>query len=58
MEKFIYVFDSAEKEKLLAAGFVLLKEDNDKGIYIFLASSEIEFALNGTSHILTNVLTF
>lgn len=58
MEKFIYVFDSAEKEKLLAAGFVLLKEDNEKGIYVFLASNEIEFSLNGTSHILTNVLTF
>jgi len=56
--KFIYVFDSETRDKLLKAGFTLLKSDAESGAYIFAADNRLQFSLEGVEHIKTNTLSF
>lgn len=60
MDKFIYVFNSADKESLLAHGYLLLKEDYNNNIFIFDAnSSDKQFALSDVdSYVASDTLTF
>lgn len=55
---FIYVFSSAAKDELLAAGFVLLKEDDDNSLYIFKADDALTFTLNDASYAMSDTLSF
>jgi hypothetical protein len=41
--KFIYVFDSSDKERLVNIGYKLLKEDNVNSIYIFKSDAKLSF---------------
>lgn len=56
--KFIYVFDEADKSKLLAAGFILLREDIDKSIFVFYANANMAFAYADMSYVLSDTLSF
>lgn len=55
---FIYVFDTASRDKLLAAGFILLKEDAGNRVYIFKADSALRFDLNGMDYVMSDTLSF
>ena len=55
---FIYVFSGESRDKLLSAGFRLLKEDNKQEIFVFENSSELKFAMPDVSYILSDKLTF
>lgn len=46
MKKFTYVFSKEDKERLLKAGYLLLKSDDRNGVYVFKASDELSFVLN------------
>lgn len=57
--KFIYVFDSSDKERLVKSGYKLLKEDNTNSIYVFESNTELSFAEQGIEkYVFSNVLTF
>lgn len=60
MDKFIYVFDTAAKDCLLQAGFLLLKADEQNSIYVFSMDDTIRFAelAVGFSYVTSNTLTF
>ena len=60
MENFIYVFDTASRDELVAAGFLLLKSDERNSIYIFSADDRMSFALadGNIRYVESNVLTF
>lgn len=60
MDKFIYVFDVSARDKLLAAGFSLLKADDKNEMYVFNASSNLNFKLSSAdiSYLTSNTLTF
>ena len=60
MENFIYVFDSAARDMLLQAGFLLLKEDEQNSVYVFSNDSTLKFSetLSDHSHVLSDNLTF
>lgn len=36
MPKFIYVFNKDDKEELLSFGYELLKQDEERNVYIFV----------------------
>ncbi len=55
---FIYVFSSAARDELLAAGFVLLKEDENNSLYIFKADGTLTFTLNDASYAMSDTLSF
>lgn len=57
-EKFVYVFSKDARDKLLAAGFLLLKSDDRNETYIFENNVGLSFALEKISTIKSNTLTF
>ena len=60
MDKFIYVFDTAARDKLTQAGFLLLKKDEKNSMWVFAADAEIHFDLGAAefSYLTSNTLTF
>lgn len=60
MDKFIYVFDTAARDKLSNAGFLLLKSDERNSVYVFSNDSSLRFALDAVdvSFIMSDTLTF
>lgn len=58
MEKFIYVFNTEARDKLLSYGFNMLKSDDKNSVYIFANQASMVFALSDTSYILSDTLTF
>ena len=40
MPKFIYVFHKDDRDELLASGYELLKQDEERNIYIFVNQGE------------------
>ena len=58
MNKFIYVFNNEAKENLLSQGFVLLKENKEKSLYVFENKNQFVFDLSNTDLVYSNMLTF
>lgn len=60
MQNFIYVFDTAARDRLLEAGFLLLKKDEENLIYIFANDDTGRFAALTAqfSYVLSDTLTF
>lgn len=59
--QFIYVFDEADRDILIKAGYQLLKEsENNNGhIYVFATDNRLEFNQRGLSkYVLSNFLAF
>lgn len=56
--KFIYVFTFEAKNKLIDAGFVLLKADQKNSIYCFKNQPDEYDVLDTVSYIVSNKLTF
>ncbi len=55
---FIYVFSPAARDEMLAAGFVLLKEDDNSSLYIFKSDDKLTFTLNDASYVISDTLSF
>ena len=56
---FIYVFSEDVKQQLIALGFVLLKADTQKGVYIFKNDPCVtSFGFAAGSYAFSNTLTF
>lgn len=58
MEKFLYVFNKAARDKLLEANYRLLKSDEQNEMYVFANQIDMTFALADISFIRSNTLTF
>ena len=60
MSKFIYVFDTAAKDILERAGFLLLKEDNQNSTFVFAMDGRLGFIENqdAFSYIMSDTLSF
>lgn len=60
MDKFIYVFDPAARDELLAAGFLLLKTDERNSTWVFAADNTLRFDLDSADflYLKSNTLTF
>ena len=58
MDKFIYVFSAADRDKLLGGGFLLLKEDAYNTVYIFAADDRMRPLLDEISYLTGNTLTY
>ena len=56
--KFIYVFSAEDRDKLVKAGFALLKEDINNSIYVFSKNHSLTFTLVDVSYVETDMLTF
>ena len=59
--KFIYVFDTGARDKLLSANYQLLKADEQQNIFVFENKGTLAF-INNTKEeptfVLSNILTF
>lgn len=60
MQNFIYIFDTAARDRLLEAGFLMLKKDEENSIFIFANDDTERFsALRPEfSYVLSDTLTF
>ena len=56
--KFIYVFESADKEKLVDLGFQFLKEDSKNSIYVFVVNDSLKFGMDDINFMCSDTLTF
>lgn len=57
-KKFICVFTEADRDRLLQAGFTLIREDQLNHLYQFVIDSKSSFALADIQYMLTNRLDF
>lgn len=58
MNKFIYVFSKADRDKMLLHGFLLLKSDEQNKMYVFLSEGHTVPVELDISYILSDKLTF
>lgn len=60
MGKFIYVYNTEARDKLIKAGMKLLQSDERNHTFVFLDDDDknYDFALNDISFIRSNTLTF
>lgn len=63
MDKLIYTYDEIIRDKLIESGYMLLKNDEENSIFIFVNNpnaNEIlaNFALESKVLITSNILTF
>lgn len=59
--KFIYVFDTDARDKLLSANYQLLKSDEQQSIFVFENKETHTFAASATedfTFVLSDTLTF
>ena len=60
--KFIYVFDTAARDKFLGAGFSMLKADEQNCIWIFSKEEAerlcFDYCAAGFEYVLSDTLTF
>lgn len=55
---FIYVFNTDDMEKMLAAGYSLMKADEKNNMYIFADNDGMSFDLSDMCFVRSNTLTF
>lgn len=55
---FIYVFNAEDMEKMLAAGYSLMKADEKNNMYIFADNDGMSFDLSDMCFVRSNTLTF
>ena len=58
MKKFIYVFNKDDRDKLISAGFKLVKNDTGGDVYIFINSGTNRYDLAEYSYVESDTLTF
>lgn len=58
MENFIYVFDENARDQLLSRGFEMLGQNNEKHIFVFLNTGNLNFEDEDIRYVLSDTLTF
>lgn len=59
MEKFVYVFDEASRDRLLALRYKMLAGDSGRHIYVFLNDGgQLAFSTEEIRFTLSDTLTF
>ncbi len=58
MAKFIYVFRTDVRDKLIEQGYTLLKSDDERSMYIFENSETLNFGNMHFSAVFSDTLTF
>ena len=58
MEKFLYVFSTDDRDRLIAAGYALLKSDDKNGLYVFVNQTNMNFDMLDMAFVRSDVLTF
>lgn len=58
MANFIYVTSIDARDRLLSHGYILLKSNEEKNIYVFENKPEYCFALSKHEYVLSDTLTF
>lgn len=56
--KFIYVFDTDARDKLLSENYQLLKADEQQNIFVFENSQEKAMNFSKKDFVFSNILTF
>ena len=56
--QFIYVFDERDRDTLLKAGFLMLKDDTESSLFIFASDDNLQYVLDGMNYATSNTLTF
>lgn len=55
--RFIYVFSSGDRDKLLSQGFNLLKSNEAQNVYVFSGSDDLKFS-DDIAFVFSDTLTF
>lgn len=55
--KFIYVFSSGDRDKLLSQGFNLLKSDETQNVYVFVGNDDLKLS-DDIAFVFSDTLTF
>lgn len=58
MENFIYVFDENARDQLLSRGGEMLGQNNEKHIFVFLNTGNLNFEDEDIRYVLSDTLTF
>lgn len=58
MENFIYVFDESARDQLLSMGCEMLGQNNEKHIFVFLNTGNLNFEYGDIRYVLSDTLTF
>ena len=58
MENFIYVFDENARDQLLSKGREMLGQNNEKHIFVFLNTGNLNFEDEDIRYVLSDTLTF
>lgn len=58
MGKFIYVFTEDDKDKMLLAGFSLIRADSKNKMFVFENKNTMNFSLANIKYVLSDMLTF
>ena len=58
MENFIYVFDENARDQLLSRGCEMLGQNNEKNIFVFLNTGNLNFEDEDIRFVLSDTLTF
>lgn len=58
MENFIYVFDENARDQLLSMGCEMLGKNNEKHIFVFLNTGNLNFEDEDIRYVLSDTLTF
>jgi len=56
--RFIYVFDDDAKDKLLSAGFTMMRADSKNHTYVFAVDNRLSFSFEEISYVATDTLTY
>jgi len=56
--QFVYVFDAKDRDALLKAGFVMLKNDEDSSVFVFGVDESIGFDFSNMVYVTSDTLTF
>lgn len=58
MEKFIYVFSKADRDRLSSRGLTLVQSDEARGVFVFLNTERMDFTEDGIRLVRSDTLTF
>ena len=56
--QFIYVFSRQDRDTLLRAGFLMLREDEPNCVFVFKTDDRLSYALTEMSYIRSDSMSF
>lgn len=56
--RFLYVFNVADRDKLLSLGYTLLTDSHDGKVFIFANKAECTFSLDDLDYVTSDIISF